>query len=105
MKIIRQGLLHAGLATIYVALVSLVMSQGSRIFGKDDGPITPIAVLLLFCVSAAVMASLVFGRPVMLYLDGQKREAVKLLGATVGALAGIMIVVFVCLAAANNFGR
>ncbi len=104
MKIVRQGLLNAGLATIYIALVSLIMSQGQRMFG-NDGPITPIAVLLLFCVSAAVMATLVFGRPAMLYLDGQKREAVQLLGVTVSGLTAVMVLVFAYLAVANNSGR
>jgi len=54
--------------------------------------------LLLFVVSATVMGALVFGRPILWYLDGRKREAVELAGITIGGLAIITVVVLFTLA-------
>lgn len=36
--------------------------------------------LMLFVLSASVVVSLVAGKPLMLYLDGRKKEVVTLLG-------------------------
>jgi hypothetical protein len=59
-------------------------------------------MLLLFVTSAAITGFLVFGKPVMLYIDGKKREAVSLLGYTIGILFLITLVVFIFLIAYNN---
>jgi hypothetical protein len=78
----------------YVFLVSLIMNYGSKIFGEKDSAITPIAVLLLFVLSALVTSGLVLGRPIMLYLDGQKKEGVKLLLYTGLSLFVLLMLVF-----------
>jgi hypothetical protein len=57
--------------------------------------IVPMAMLLLFVCSAAITSFLVFGKPVMLYIDGQKKEAVSLLAYTLGIMALITIVLFI----------
>jgi len=90
-----QGLISAVLATIYVSLVALLMSNGESIFGKEDGFLVPFFMLLLFVLSAAVMGSLIFGRPVMMYIDGKKKEAVKLLGGTVGWIFAIVVIMLI----------
>lgn len=86
------------LVAAYIALVALIMANGDTLFGKKDGPLTMVAVLLLFVLSTAVMGSLIFGRPVLWYLDGRKQEALKLLGATISCLAVITVVVLATLA-------
>jgi hypothetical protein len=63
-------------AAAYIFLVSQVMANGERLFGKDNS-LTPFAVLMLFSLSAAVVGSLVFGLTVMLFLDNKKKESVK----------------------------
>lgn len=68
--------LNAAGAVLYVLLVVTLIQ-----YGLQDGPEGPLgfaAFLLLFCLSAAIMASLVFGRPMMWYLDGMKKEALAL---------------------------
>ncbi|MCA9388937.1 hypothetical protein KC644_04265 [Candidatus Berkelbacteria bacterium] len=73
--------------TAYVALVSLIMFHAEQLFGEPkDSFIGPIAFLLLFVTSAAVMGILIFGRPVMFYLDGKKKDAIYTLLATVAWL-------------------
>ena len=54
------------------------MQNGDRLFGKTDTFITPIIVLLLFTLSASIVGGFILGKPVMLYLDDRKKEAVSL---------------------------
>ncbi len=59
-------------------------------------------MLLLFVTSAAITGFLVFGKPAMLYIDGKKKEAISLLGYTIGMLFLITLIVFIFLIAYNN---
>jgi hypothetical protein len=70
------------------------MSNSEKIFNKADNFWSPIAFLLLFVSSALITSSLVLGRPIYLYFDGKKEEAVKFLLYTIGWLFGITIIVF-----------
>jgi mannose/fructose/N-acetylgalactosamine-specific phosphotransferase system component IIC len=65
--------------------------------GLEDKTAIPIAMLLLLVCSAAITGFLVFGKPVMLYIDGNKKEAISLLGYTLGILVIITIIAFVFL--------
>lgn len=77
------ALLNALGVAIYTILVALVMRNGERVFGKMDNLFGPVAFLLLFVLSAAVVGALILGKPVMMYFDGQKKEAVKMFVQTV----------------------
>ncbi|HRY60370.1 MAG TPA: hypothetical protein P5096_03245 [Patescibacteria group bacterium] len=92
MSLYLQGLINAVLAAAYVSLIALIMSHGENIFGKEDGFLVPFIMLLIFVLSAAVMGILVFAKPIMLYIDGQKKDAVKLLGYTVGWISVVIII-------------
>jgi len=93
-KLIFNGFLQAfGVAT-YIVLVSLLMSNAQRIFGKMDTFFGPVAFLMLFVLSAAITGSLTLGRSVILYLDNHKKEAVKLFLYTVGWLFLLTVAVF-----------
>ncbi len=97
-KYIIQSLGHAVLVGAYVSLVASIMSHGSIWFGEKDTAWTPVAVLMLFVLSAAITASLVLGRPLLMFLDGKKKEALQFFGYTVGWLFVVTILVFVVLA-------
>jgi hypothetical protein len=87
-KIAKQSLSYAALAVLYVVVVTTIMNNAEKIFGQEDkNVLAPIAFLLLLVVSAATMGMLVFGKPVMLYIDGKKREAVSMVFYTIGSLA------------------
>jgi len=96
-SIMGKALLHALGGSVYVALVALLMSHGDEIFGKADNALSAVAFLLLFVVSAAVMGIIVFGKPLMWYLDGEKKNAVTLALSTVGWLFVITILTLVSL--------
>ncbi len=96
-KIIIQALIQSTLATLYIVLVATFFYFANTIFGKEDTFVTPIAFLLLFVLSAAITGSLVLGRPILMYWDNQKKEAIKLFGLTLMWLFIYMIIAMVIL--------
>jgi len=58
---------------------------------------------MLFVLSATVVGSLVFGRPVYLYFEGKKKEAVALFLYTASFLALITFSVLLGLALFGNY--
>ncbi|MBI5072162.1 hypothetical protein HZB93_04770 [Candidatus Falkowbacteria bacterium] len=76
---------------IYVVAVVLVMTNGERIFGQMKNIWGPVAFLLLFVFSALVTGLLVLGRPVYLWLNNAKKEAIKMLLFTVANLFVILL--------------
>lgn len=80
----------------YVVLIASFLFYVPRSIGenKPDTVFIPIAMLLLFVLSAAVTAALVLGRPILWYLDGRKTQAVSLFLATLGILFLITVVAF-----------
>jgi len=90
-----MSFLHALAVLIYVVLVALLMNNGEKLFGSMTGIWGPVAMLLLFTVSAAVTGLLVLGRPIYLFLNGNKKEALQFLFYTLGWLVIITLVVFI----------
>lgn len=78
-KLFFYGAMHSLGVLAYVSLVVLFMSNAQKIFGKNNNLTTGVIVLLIFILLALVTGSLVLGRPILLYLDGKKAEAIKLL--------------------------
>jgi hypothetical protein len=97
-KLIKISLMNAILSALYIAIVSWLMTNGQKLFGKTAGVLGGVATLLLFVISATVMGSLILGRPVLMYLDGLKKEALQLFYFTVTWLIIIAIIIFSCLA-------
>lgn len=97
--IVKRALINALATAAYVGVVGFFIANANTFFGKHDKPFTPVVVLLLLVLSASVTASLVFGQPAMWYVDGKKKQALQLLGATLGCLAVITLLAMVGLAA------
>ena len=85
---------HAILVLLYTAGVAWILFNAQRVFGRVTSFWGPLAVLMLFVVSATIVGTLVLGRPILLYLDGKKKEALRFFGWTVGWLATLTLVVF-----------
>ncbi len=96
-KILIRGLCQALVAAVYVFVVANIMSGGEKLFDSIPPIFGPFVILLLFVISAAVMGILIFGKPVLIYLEKGKKEATSLLLATIGWLVVIMILTFVIL--------
>ncbi|MEI7451704.1 MAG: hypothetical protein WCK37_00710 [Candidatus Falkowbacteria bacterium] len=76
----KWGALHATGVFTFILLLAVFLGKASDWFGKaDKNIVSPLAALMLFVFSALVTGGLVLGKPLMLYIDGHKKEGVKLL--------------------------
>lgn len=96
-KIIKCALMGAAGAALYISLVATFMFNAEKILGhREDTIFAPMAFLTLFVFSAALMGMIIFARPILWYLDGLKKEAVKLIFYTLGFLF-LALILFVLL--------
>ena len=102
-KIFQKAFINAIATTLYIILIASFMFSLQSFAQKDvKTVIIPIAMLLLFVLSAALTGSLVFGKPIMLYIDGKKKEAISLFAYTIGMLFLITLIAFIFLIAYYN---
>jgi hypothetical protein len=85
---------HAILVLLYTSGVAWVLFNAQRLFGKVTSFWGPLAILMLFVVSATIVGTLVLGRPILLYLDGKKDQALRFFGWTLGWMAVLTLVTF-----------
>jgi hypothetical protein len=84
-KLISQGFLFALSEGVYIFLVASIIMNAEKIFGPQEPGILPaLSFLTLFVLSAAVSGALIFGKPILLYLEGKKSEAVTLFASILG---------------------
>lgn len=93
-KIVKTAAINASATALYIAAISFFLFYGTRFFDSNKGEsvFIPVIMLCLLVFSAAVTSLLVFGRPVIWYLDGRKKEAFSLLAYTLGIFLGIIVV-------------
>ena len=93
----KTAFINAAGTVLYVAVVASFIVYAPKF---ESGPISvfvPMAMLLLFIFSAALTGFLIFGRPILWYLDGNKKEALSLLAWTLAIFLVITLAVFVLL--------
>lgn len=102
--ILKPAALNALGTALYVTLVVSFIFYIPQILGPVQEPqiLIPISMLLLFVFSAALTSFLVLGKPILWYLDGQKKEAISLFAYTLGMLFILMLIAFCALA---TFGK
>ncbi|MEK7110457.1 MAG: hypothetical protein AAB867_01215 [Patescibacteria group bacterium] len=94
---IKNALINALGTALYVILIASFFFYAPKFLnnaGKADTMLAPAAMLLLFVFSAGVTSSLVFGRPVLWYVEGKKQEALSLLFYTLAFLFAIIAILF-----------
>jgi hypothetical protein len=92
-QLILQSFSNALGVFIYISAVAWLMNNGEKLFGKINNIWGPILILMLFVVSALATSTLVFGRPIYLYFNEQKRAGITLFFYTGAWLVAIMITV------------
>lgn len=95
--ITKTALFNAVATALYIILIASFLFYAPKLFGPprpDDNktPLIPVVMLSLLVFSAATTGSLIFGRPILWYLDGKKKEAVQLLFSTLGIFLIITLV-------------
>jgi len=78
---------------VYVSAVAGLMFRGEDIFGGEDTFLIPVFMLLLFIVSATLTGLMVLANPIQIYLNGQRKDALFLLFATLGWLVIFLAVI------------
>jgi uncharacterized membrane protein YbhN (UPF0104 family) len=77
-KLVKYGLVAALGEAVYVLLVALFMQNANQYFGQKPTVFGAAAILLIFVLSAAISGALVLGKPILLYLENKKKEAIEL---------------------------
>jgi hypothetical protein len=84
----KNPIVNAASAAAYIILVVTVMTVVTQpLKNKPDTFFAPIIVLSVLTLSVAVMAFLFFYQPLLLFIDGKKKDAVNLFAKTVGIFA------------------
>ena len=92
----KNPILNAIGASTYIFLVASVIRFISQTQGnKPDTFFAPVAFLSLLTLSVVLMAYLFFYQPLQLFIEGKKKEAVRLLIQTVGVFGVITVVVWI----------
>ncbi|MBI1777313.1 MAG: hypothetical protein HYR63_18405 [Proteobacteria bacterium] len=94
-QIPRTALLNALGTALTVAVIATVLFYTGQT-RRGPSPLVPIAILMVGVFSAALTGTLIFGRPMLWYLEGKKREALALLAYT---LAFLFVLAAIALAA------
>jgi len=80
-------------ASAYIILgVSVMNFVTQPIKHKPDTFLAPVVFLSLLTLSVAVMAFLFFYQPLMLFIDGKKKEAVNFFIKTVATFATLTVI-------------
>lgn len=94
----KNPLINAFSASAYIFIVVTVMTLVTQpLRDKPDIFLAPITVLFVLTLSVAVMAYLFFYQPLLLFIDGKKKEAIDLFVKTVGIFAVFTMVVLLLL--------
>ncbi len=93
----KNPIINAFGASLYIVLVVSVMTFVTKpLSNKPDTFGAPIIMLLVLTLSVAVMAYLFFYQPLLLFIEGKKKEAVNLFLKTV-AIFGVITIVALAL--------
>jgi len=82
---------------VYTLIAGWVIFNGESIFGEANQFWGVAMMLMVFVVSATIVSVLMLGKPIALYLDGKKKDSIKLLLASIGWLLLIGVIYMVVL--------
>ena len=97
-RMTKKPLINALGASAYIILGVTIMNLVTQpLRDKPDTFFAPVVFLSLLTLSVAVMAFLFFYQPVMLFIEGKKKEAVNFFVKTVGIFAILTAIYLVLL--------
>ncbi|MFH1078098.1 MAG: hypothetical protein V1745_02335 [Patescibacteria group bacterium] len=87
------GLVQAAGLSVYVFAVVSFISSMEKTGAPKNPQLVGMTMLLLFVLSAMISASIMLGYPAFLFRDGKIKEALKVIGWSIGWLAAIFGIV------------
>lgn len=93
-KLIQRSFLNVLGTAAYITLITQLMNQAQKLAIEDDKTFAPILFLMLFVFSATITGSLIMGKPLLMFLSGEKSEAIKLFLYTLGWM-GVAIIILI----------
>ena len=94
----KNPYINALIASLYIVFIVLLITYGPALVrGKPDNILAPMAMLSLLVLSVAFMGYTFFFQPVMMYVEGHKREGIAFFTKTLATFA-IITAVFVAVA-------
>lgn len=97
--ICKSSFLFSAGAAAWISIVAAFMQNANSWFGTQDTIISIIAIMILFATSALVVGGLLAGKPIFLYIDGKKKEAVQMLLCNGGWLALFFVIAVIIMVA------
>ena len=79
----------------YILLVALFFRTMEKYFSGQPDPPAPFGIvilLMLFVISATVSGALILGKPLLMYLEGKKRESIELFSFTLSWLVFFLMI-------------
>ncbi|MFA6295077.1 MAG: hypothetical protein WC666_01480 [Candidatus Paceibacterota bacterium] len=93
----KNPYLNALIALLYIVFVVLLITYGPTfVREKPDTILAPMAMLSLLVLSVAFMGYTFFFRSILMYLDGEKREAIEFFTKTLltfSVMTGVVILI------------
>src|SRR3974390_647789 len=97
-SILTAALLNALSTALYVTVVGSFLFYAAQMrLGQGRTILVPIAMLMLLVFSAALVVVLIFGRPLLWYLEGRKQDSLLLVAGTLAILFAITVAAFASL--------
>lgn len=94
----KNPFVNAICAAAYIILGVVIMNFATQpLRNKPDTFFAPVVFLSLLTLSVAVMAFLFFYQPLMLFIEGKKKDAVNLFVKTIGIFATITAISLILL--------
>lgn len=92
----RKAFIHALLAEIYIVSIVLFLQVGTKfVGGEEPSLLIPMMMLSLLVLSVSIMGYLFLAKPLLLYIDGTRKEAVSFFFQTVVSFAALTFIIFV----------
>jgi hypothetical protein len=95
----KNPFLNALAASTYIVVIVSLIFNAEKFLGKSEETVLiPMAMLSLLVLSVALMGYLFFYQPLLLILDGRKKEGVDLFLMTIAVFAGITLLLLALVA-------
>ncbi|MEK7582730.1 MAG: hypothetical protein AAB452_02630, partial [Patescibacteria group bacterium] len=79
-NLLKKAFVSAIGTAVYAMMFAWFMNNAQGWFGVQPNWLVMALLLIIFIISACITGALVLLRPILLYIEGQKNEAVRLFG-------------------------